>query len=203
MPAAARVGRELHGIDIATGGLTDAPWPGGRFDYIHANNVLEHESDPLAALRSAHRLLDGGGRLQLVLPNGRFDRLPNDRLFRKLGKPVVTRHSGHLFFYSRRGLEELLERAGFRVLRLETFHFKTALKARGWTRGADKALLRERPRPEPDDNAGETLPLAEYRLLIPPAPAWPSYRLAWTWRRLWRLRNSELGYDFDLLAEKR
>lgn len=202
MPAAARVGKELHGIDTAIGGLDLAPWPESSFDYVHANNVLEHESRPLEALRAARRLLKPGGRLQLVLPNGPMDVRANVRLYKSAGRPVVTRHSGHLFFYSRRGLMALLERAGFRLLKLQSFHLKTALKAQGLTPGADKQFLQtvetERPRPhEPD-----ALPMDEYRKLIPPRPSWTLYRLSTRWRRQWRWSNSEAGYDFDLTAEK-
>lgn len=204
MPDAARVGRELHGIEIASGGLSSAPWPDDSFDYVHGNNVLEHESAPLAALEAAHRLLRSGGRLRLVLPNGRMDVLANERLSRNGGTPVITRHSGHLFFYSKRGLEKLLGRAGFRLLSIETFHFKTALKARGLTPGADRQFQRS---PEALVSAAVTaekpLTADEMRSLIPPAPYWSAYVLNSRWKRLWRLGRCEWGYDFDLLAEKR
>lgn len=204
MPAAARVGRELHGIEIASGGLVDASWPDGYFDVIHANNVMEHESRPLEALQTAHRLLKTGGRLQLVLPNGRMDIFPNVKLYQKLKRPVVTRHSGHLFFYSRKGLETLLQRAGFKLLKLETFHFKTALKARGWMPGAYKQFLAPVTTPAgAEQKDSERLSDKSYNQMIPqPPPSWALYRFKAAWRELWRAQGAESGYDFALTAEK-
>jgi len=41
----------------------------GRFDAVHLNNVLEHVPDPVAILKLAIGLLDGGGVLCINVPN--------------------------------------------------------------------------------------------------------------------------------------
>ncbi len=199
-PAAAEGGKLLHNMDIVNAGLSAAPWSDGSFDYIYANNVLEHESDPFAAMKSAARLLKSGGRLHLTLPNGPVDSLPNRILYRREGKVVVTRHSGHIFFYSRRSLEILLKRAGFSVLWIKNFHFKTALKAHGWTPNAYKQFQND-PADHPAAPEND-LHLDRFRDLIPPRPSWLKYYLQYKWHRLWRWHNSDWGYDYEILAEK-
>ncbi|MBI3297665.1 MAG: class I SAM-dependent methyltransferase [Elusimicrobia bacterium] len=198
--AAARAGRELNGVDIAVGGLDAAPWAPASVDFIQINNVLEHERDPASALAAAARLLKPGGRLRLVVPNGPVDLRASADLWRKLGRPVVTRHGGHLFFLSRRALERLLARAGFKVLSVKNFHFKLGAKARGWTPGAYRAFLREPGPLSQDPSAG--MSVAELKNLIGAEPDWSAYRLKARWRRLWRSADSQFGYDFEILAEK-
>ncbi len=198
--AAATAGRELNAIDIAVGGLTAAPWAAGSADFIHINNVLEHERDPLGALTAAARLLAPGGRLRLAVPNGPVDLRATADLWRKLGRPVPTRHGGHLFFLTGRALETLFSRAGLRVIALRNFHFKLGAKARGWTPRAYRAFLTEQSPPKPDGS--EAMALAELKKSIPPKPRWTPYRIKARWRRLWRSAASDFGYDYEILAEK-
>jgi SAM-dependent methyltransferase len=87
-----------------------APFATESFDAVTLWDVLEHLSDPHAAVAEVARLLRPGGRL--VLTTGDIGSL-------------VARLSGarwhlytipeHLFFYSRRSLRLLLEAHGFRV----------------------------------------------------------------------------------------
>lgn len=44
----------------------------GAFDFVVANHVLEHLTDPIAALIEWHRILRRGGLLMLALPDKRF-----------------------------------------------------------------------------------------------------------------------------------
>lgn len=44
----------------------------GSFDFVIANHVLEHLTDPLGALREWHRVLVPRGRLLLTLPDKRY-----------------------------------------------------------------------------------------------------------------------------------
>jgi SAM-dependent methyltransferase len=201
MPYASKAGQELNNVTIHTGGILNAPWAPETFDYIHANNVLEHEADPVGAITKAAQLLKPGGRLHLVLPNGKMDALPNQLLYRKTQKPMVTRHSGHLFFYSRTALKGMLERAGFRITALRNFHFKTALKAHGWTPGAWKKFY-ETASTIYAENTTAPGSVEAYKQLIPRRPSWLLYQLKMQWRRLWRLPGLESGYDFEIIAEK-
>lgn len=90
LAAAARLGIDIHGVDIALRWLVVArrrlierhrevpligasaeqlPWPDGSFDAVVADSVLEHLSDPRAALMEWKRILMPGGRLIVWSPN--------------------------------------------------------------------------------------------------------------------------------------
>jgi SAM-dependent methyltransferase len=58
------------GVDVMQGFLdpTTAATV-GRFDVVHMNEVLEHVPDPRALLALAHRLLEPGGLVGLMVPN--------------------------------------------------------------------------------------------------------------------------------------
>lgn len=198
--AAAAAGREVNGVDIRPGGLLQAPWGPASADFVNINNVLEHERDPAAALAAAARLLKPGGRLRLAVPNGPVDLRATSDLWKRRGRPVVTRHGGHLFFMTRRSLEALFARAGLTVLSLKNFHFKLGAKARGWTPRAYRAFLSD-PAPVPAD-AAAGMPVGELRKLVGPRPSWAAYKAGALRRRLWRSRASDFGYDYEVMAEK-
>jgi len=195
---AATMGRELNGVDIACAALAQAPWPDASFDCVHLNNVLEHESDPAAALAAASRMLRPGGRLLLTLPNGPVDLLANRILFRKWGRAVPTRHGGHLFFLSRRAVGILLERAGLKAASIRCFHWKSGLKARGWLPGAWRQFRSAARASAPEDS----LTLDGYRALIRRKPSWPLYLLRWRLRRISRWSWGAFGYDLEVVAHK-
>ncbi len=199
--AAADLGSRLNNLEIKPVPITAAPFPDGSFDFVHINNVLEHESDPRAALVAAARLLKPGGRLELTVPNGPVDLLPNRTLAKKWGRPVPTRHGGHLFFFSRRTLEALLPECGLRVLSIKSFHLKLGAKARGWLPRSYKQFAKEL-RPVDLNAPPPAFTLEQGRAQIPAPRNWTMYRLSDRWRRLWRFPHSDFGYDFEVLAEK-
>jgi len=199
--AAAELGRGLNGVDIASAPLSEAPYPPESFDYILLDNVLERAPAPRAAMASAARMLRPGGRLELIVPNGPVDLLPNRTLSRKWGRPVHTRHSGRLFFFSRRSLLGLLASSKLRVLSLRCFHIKLGLKARGWLPGSYRTFQRDAWAEAATAKVGE-LSLEQGRALIPPPPSWPRYLWRDRLRRFWRFPGSELGCDFEVMAEK-
>lgn len=198
---AALMGERLNDVSIAASSLSTAPFREGRFDYVHVNNVLEHEPDPAAALRTVSNILKAGGRVELTVPNGPVDLMPNVTLYRRLGCGVKTRHGGHLYFFTRRALEVMLDAAGLRVLSFRNFHFKQGLKARGWLPGAYRTFLRS-VQPEQRDEGGK-LSLEEYRKLIPKAPCWRAYYAGYAIRRFFYAPGTCFGADFKILAEKR
>jgi SAM-dependent methyltransferase len=107
--AAARAGHAAPGR-VVVADAQRAPFASESFDAVTLWDVLEHLSDPHAAVAEIARLLRPGG--VLVLTTGDVGSL-------------VARLSGvrwhlytipeHLFFYSRRSLRLLLEAHGFRV----------------------------------------------------------------------------------------
>ena len=199
---AAKLGRALNDIEIESAPLAGAPWPAASFDYVHINNVLEHERDPRSALESAARLLKPGGVLELTVPNGPVDFLPNKVLGAKWGRAVPTRHGGHLFFFSRAALVILLTDCGFDVKSIKSFHLKLGAKARGWLPRSYKNF--KKPLAPVDLSAAPPpFTLEEGRKLIPRAPSWTLYRLSNDWRRAFRFPASDFGYDFEVFAVKR
>jgi len=199
--AAADLGRRLNQVEIASAPLSASPWPAASFDYVLINNVLEHESDPHAALAGAARMLRPGGRLELIVPNGPVDLLPTRTLSRAWGRPVHTRHGGHLFFFSRRSLQILLEACRFRVISVRGFHLKLGMKARGWLPRAYRNFKTD-PWAAVSGARAQELSLEQGRAMIPPQPSWLRYLLGDRLRRAWRFADSDFGYDFEILAEK-
>jgi SAM-dependent methyltransferase len=85
--------------------------PGKRFDLVCAFEVLEHIEDDEAALREWRGLLAPSGMLLLTVPAGRRRFGPADALV------------GHCRRYEEESLRDLLEKVGFRIVRLECFGF--------------------------------------------------------------------------------
>ncbi|MBZ5511360.1 MAG: class I SAM-dependent methyltransferase [Acidobacteriia bacterium] len=83
---------------------------GQLFDAITIFEVLEHTADPFEVLRSAKSLLRQGGQLCVSVPG--YRRWP------ALFDPDVDFPPHHLTLWSEQGLERLLERAGFRVIKV-------------------------------------------------------------------------------------
>ncbi len=81
-----------------------------RFDTVICLNVLEHVSDPVAALANVNSALVPGGRLVIYVPRG-------PRLYSALDRAL-----GHRCRYRRSELEAELAQAGFAVERISTFN---------------------------------------------------------------------------------
>ena len=81
---------------------------GGHFDVISCSHVLEHVADPLAYLGEARDRLRASGLLLLEVPNDDREALTDAN--RKSDLP-------HLWFFSRAGLERLVQAAGFSIVR--------------------------------------------------------------------------------------
>jgi 2-polyprenyl-3-methyl-5-hydroxy-6-metoxy-1,4-benzoquinol methylase len=93
---------------------------GERFDAFLFADVLEHLEDPIAALALAHELALPKATLVVSVPNvghlslvrdlvaGRFDPLPSGLL-----------DAGHLRWFTRNSLEEVLDEAGWHTLSIE------------------------------------------------------------------------------------
>ena len=110
---AADYGRTRLGVSIETGNIEEVELPENHYDVICLNDVLEHLVDPGAALAKIHRALKPGGKMHLVLPDGRFDVLPFVREARAGGS--LTSPHWHLFFFPQAAICRTLRSAGFRV----------------------------------------------------------------------------------------
>ncbi len=129
-PQAAAYARENFGLDVRAGTIQQAKFDANFFEYIHCNNVMEHERDPLGLLKEMGRILKPGGELKVVIPNGRVDRQGYADYFRKKGGPGGSR-DGHLFFYSPLSLEKLVFKAGLRLKKVESAGMVRGMRALG------------------------------------------------------------------------
>ncbi|MGZ4788589.1 MAG: glycosyltransferase [Terriglobales bacterium] len=88
-----------------------------QFDTVLLCDVLEHQPDPLATLRGVRRCLAEGGRVIVLVPQGkrRFGTLDEER--------------GRRQRFERAELADLLQQAGFRVERISDFN---RLSVPGW-----------------------------------------------------------------------
>ena len=112
--AAAALARQ-RGFTVYTGTLEDFQ-PVAPYAVVVLSNVLEHSTDPAAMLAQVRRLLQPGGEVWISCPNA-------ESLWRRVfGRGWVNWHVPyHLWHFSPRTLEGVLERAGFRLTSLKTF----------------------------------------------------------------------------------
>jgi SAM-dependent methyltransferase len=115
--------------DRVNGDITRTPFAVGAFTLVTANMVVEHLANPSAALQEIRRLLKPGGRFVFHTPN-RWSyyvilaSLIPARFKRALIWLLESRREEDVFpaFYrlnTPRGVQELAESAGFRVLTLD------------------------------------------------------------------------------------
>ena len=106
---AAQYARERLRLDVVNVSLDDASLPVEHFDVVTLIDVIEHLTDPKAALLSVHRLLRPDGLLYLVTPD--IESL-SARLLR--GRWWGLRPA-HVYYFSRTTLGRLLRETGFEV----------------------------------------------------------------------------------------
>jgi 2-polyprenyl-3-methyl-5-hydroxy-6-metoxy-1,4-benzoquinol methylase len=118
-PRAAAVAWSAQGVPALAGELANCPLRPATFAVVTMFHVLEHLLDPLAQLRTAHGLLRPGGRLVVQVPNAACWQ------FLLLGENWsgldVPRH---LVNFRPRDLENLLDAAGFEVVRRKFFSLR-------------------------------------------------------------------------------
>ncbi len=137
-PAVDYARRELR-LEIHAGDLFAAPFPAASFDVVVADNVLEHTTDPGRVLAKLRSLLRPDGHLLVIVPsyvNSPYFRAiialqrwvprrllgPGLTTMLKLDPDADPRGGGypyHILEFDRRALSGLIERAGFRIARLE------------------------------------------------------------------------------------
>jgi SAM-dependent methyltransferase len=111
--AAARA-RDQLGLEVIQGGLMDAPVPEGAWDAVVMGDVLEHLTEPGAALDRVARLLRPGGVVYIALPDA------GSRVARVLGARWWSVLPTHVQYFTRASLATLLRRHGFDPLVVRT-----------------------------------------------------------------------------------
>ena len=111
---AARKSIEDFGLNITISDLCNADLRDESFDVVVMFHVIEHFNDPVAELSKIYRITCKGGILVVETP--RFDTL----WFKILKERERNVFPDHLFYFTRKLLVEMIKRAGFSVLRLDT-----------------------------------------------------------------------------------
>jgi 2-polyprenyl-3-methyl-5-hydroxy-6-metoxy-1,4-benzoquinol methylase len=102
------------GFEVHRGTLIGANLPESGYDLITMWDLIEHVPDPAAVLSECHRLLRPGGVIAISTPDA--GSLPARILgSRWLGFRSIDEH---LYFFSRRSMQAMLEAAGFEVGRI-------------------------------------------------------------------------------------
>jgi SAM-dependent methyltransferase len=105
--------RKKLGLDVRTGDLLSAGFPGGHFDAVTLWAVFEHLPDPLETLTEVRRVLKPGGACILSMPN--FDSLER-MIFRARWFSIYAPH--HLFHFTPRTVSKFADAASFQVERV-------------------------------------------------------------------------------------
>ena len=98
--------RRFH-LPVVTGTLADARFPSGSFDVVTLWHVLEHLPDPASELGEIRRILKPGGLLVISVPTAQSLKDFDDG-------PVPL----HCWYFERATLSALVEKKGFRVVRV-------------------------------------------------------------------------------------
>jgi SAM-dependent methyltransferase len=106
--------RDRLGLEVIQAGLLEAELPPGPFSAAAMGDVIEHLTDPGAALDRAASVLAPGGVLWLALPDA------GSRLARLMGRRWWSVIPTHVQYFTRGSLTLLLDRHGYDVLEVST-----------------------------------------------------------------------------------
>ena len=109
-------------LNVFRGSLKDAKFPSRFFDVITLWHVLEHIPHPLEEMSEIRRILKEGGLLAIETP--KITRLQDDA--REHGSIFSTLI--HLFYYNNETLNLLMEKAGFKIVRIRECGDSEAIK---------------------------------------------------------------------------
>lgn len=109
---------QAAGLSVKQGLLQDVAYAEGQFDAVTLFEVIEHLKEPLPLLREVHRILKPGGVFLIGTGNAA------GWTARAMGADWeyldISRHGGHISFYSPASLEKLARQAGFVVAKIQS-----------------------------------------------------------------------------------
>ncbi|OGW41049.1 MAG: hypothetical protein A2Y97_13230 [Nitrospirae bacterium RBG_13_39_12] len=111
--------RNVIGLDVKSGNLSDAHFGVQSFDVITIWHVLEHLSDPILTINECNRILKKGGKLVIAVPNTEsLQAKISGRFWFHLDIPY------HLYHFNVRNLRLLLGRFSFKINKIRHFSFE-------------------------------------------------------------------------------
>ena len=109
--------REL-GFRAESGLLGALPFADGEFAIVTMKHVLEHTSDPRAALLDVHRVLRPGGAVFIAVPDARYAKAVRNPVASRYYRPDAHGVE-HYVYYTPDTLGRLLSECGFDVRRVD------------------------------------------------------------------------------------
>lgn len=124
-----RFARDKFNLNVSVSDIENIKSPEKYFDVITLWDVLEHLRNPREELRKLNKLLKNGGMLFIETPN-------IDSIFYRLYRRYwLGFNAFHLYYFSPRTLEEILQQSGFKLMRFETVLVNLFSKEGLWNRG--------------------------------------------------------------------
>ncbi|MCM8789447.1 MAG: class I SAM-dependent methyltransferase [Candidatus Omnitrophica bacterium] len=115
-PEAAAIAKETHNVCVYVGTLQGAGFSDEFFDAITMSHVIEHLPDGFDVLKECHRILMPGGYLCIATPNlGSWGQSIFKKYWLALDPPR------HLYLWTPKALSRIVEKAGFKIIRCNTF----------------------------------------------------------------------------------
>lgn len=119
---AVKMAREKFGLNIHQGTLEQAGFFSDSFDVITMSHVIEHIPDPIRILKECQRILKPNGYLVILTPN---NNCLGAYVFKEAWRGwEIPRH---LFIFSTRSLQNLVEKTGLYLIQLKTTARSTRL----------------------------------------------------------------------------
>lgn len=124
---------EHFGLNVHIGSIWDEPFPGGSFDLVVMNQVIEHIPDPEKSLALVVKRLKPDGQVVLSFPNA-------GSIYRRVsGRHWINWHVPyHQHHFTRRSIAVMAEKLGLRIASVRTItpNLWTVLQYRNWQAGS-------------------------------------------------------------------
>ncbi len=115
------VARDRYNLEIREDVFEEADLQEEHYTVVTMVDFIEHIPHPLDAISIAQKILLPGGTLCLVTPD------INSMAAKILGQKWWHYRPGHLGYFSKKSLDFLLQRAGFRILKLRKYSWTFSL----------------------------------------------------------------------------
>jgi ubiquinone/menaquinone biosynthesis C-methylase UbiE len=127
-----KMNKDIHGFTVFSGSPEDIHlFEDQKFDLIIARDILEHVTDIGKVVRNIAALLNPGGALHFITPNGKEDvwgHYLNWEFRRKPSELLIN----HVNYFDGSGLLKCLTDSGFSKVEYYTYQVKYFLRGKGW-----------------------------------------------------------------------